>query len=83
MMVLGCTTVREYTTTEAAKKLGLLRPHLQRAIAQGKVPPPPLLKIGPIRVRLWSKRDIDRARRALEKLRRKPAKARREGAKRR
>ncbi len=49
--------------------LGLLRPHLQRAIAQGRVPAPPLVKIAGIRVRLWSRRDVERARAALRRQR--------------
>lgn len=59
--------MRKLTTADAAKRLGLLRPHLQRAIAQGKIKPPPLVKVGPVKVRLWSLKDVERARKSLKK----------------
>jgi hypothetical protein len=46
--------------------LGLLRPNLQRAIAHG-LPAPKLLVIGRVKVRLWTKKDVERARKALKK----------------
>lgn len=47
--------------------LKMRQPHLQRAIAQGKVTPPPLVKVGNIRIRLWSDRDVERARKSLKR----------------
>jgi len=55
------------STSEAAKVLGMQRPHLQRAIAQGIVKPPRLIKVGGVKVRLWSKVDIERARKVLRR----------------
>lgn len=59
--------MRRFSTSEAAKMLGLHRPHLQRAIAQGRVPAPRLLRVGGVKVRLWTRKDVERARKALKK----------------
>ena len=48
----------EYTTREAAKKLGRSLLTVQRHIAAGTIDAPPLLKVGTVKVRLWSDRDI-------------------------
>ena len=62
---------RKCSTVEAARKLKMRQPHLQRAIAQGKVTAPPISKLGPVRVRLWSDKDVERARKQLKKTGRK------------
>ena len=49
--------------------LGLQRTNLQRAIAQGRIKPPKLLRVGGVSARLWSKRDIEKARKALAGIR--------------
>jgi len=59
--------MRTLSTTEAAKKIGVHRVNLQKAIAQGKVQPPPLVSVGPVKVRLWSEKDVERARKVLGK----------------
>jgi predicted DNA-binding protein (UPF0251 family) len=61
--------MRTLSTTEAAKKIGVHRVNLQQAIAQGKIKAPPLVTVGPVKVRLWSERDMERARKALGKRR--------------
>jgi hypothetical protein len=38
---------------------------LQRHIAAGTIKPPPLLKVGTVKVRLWSNRDIEKVRKVL------------------
>jgi predicted DNA-binding transcriptional regulator AlpA len=58
--------MRKHSTSEVAKMLGILRPNLQRAIRQG-LPAPDPVKIGQLKVRLWTKADIERARKALNK----------------
>ena len=58
--------MRKYTTPEVARLLRLHQPNLQRAIRNQRVPAPPLMRIGGLKVRLWSKRDVERARRALK-----------------
>jgi hypothetical protein len=57
---------KQYSTLEAAKMLGLLRPNLQRAIRNG-LPAPELIKVGPMKIRLWTDADVERARRWLKK----------------
>lgn len=58
---------RRYSTTEVAKMLGLHQPNLQRLIRQKRVPFPPMRMVGGIRVRLWTKADVERARKATQK----------------
>jgi predicted DNA-binding transcriptional regulator AlpA len=58
--------MRKYSTSEVAKMLGIQRPNLQRAIRQG-LPAPAPVKVGQIKVRLWTKADVERARKALRK----------------
>ena len=55
------------STAQVAKILGMQQPHLQRAIRQGRVEAPKLTTVGAIKIRLWSKADIDKARKALGK----------------
>ena len=55
------------STAQVAKILGMHQPHLQRAIRQGKVDAPKLTTVGGVKVRLWSKADIQKARKALGK----------------
>jgi hypothetical protein len=53
------------STREAAKKLGRTLITLQRHIAAGTIKPPPVVEVGTVRVRLWSARDIEKARKVL------------------
>jgi len=59
--------MRKISTAETAKMLGLQRSNLQRAIREGRVKAPPLVSVGPVKVRLWSPKDVERARKALRK----------------
>jgi predicted DNA-binding transcriptional regulator AlpA len=63
--------MKALSTTQAAQKLGMHRVNLQNAIKQGKIPGPKLSKVGGVSVRLWTTRDIERARKALRKARKK------------
>ena len=54
-----------HSTREAAKKLGISFPTINRYIADKKIPLPPLVKVGGVKVRLWSDADIERARQIL------------------
>jgi len=47
-------------------KLGIHRVNLQRAIAGGRITPPRVTKVGRVKVRLWTAKDIERARKQLE-----------------
>jgi len=53
------------STREAAQKLGRTLVTLQRHIAAGTIKPPPVVEVGSVRVRLWSARDIEKARNVL------------------
>jgi hypothetical protein len=59
--------MRTFSTAEAAKKLGVHRVNLQKAIADGRVIPPRLSRVGGVKIRLWTVKDIERARKALSK----------------
>jgi len=59
--------MRFFPTNDAAKMLGLARPNLQRLIRQGRIPAPKPVKIGGVTVRLWTRRDVEKVRRALRK----------------
>ena len=56
---------KKYSTREAARKLGRTLVTIQRHIAAGTIAAPPLLKIGTVKVRLWTARDIEKARNVI------------------
>jgi len=58
----------QYATRDVARKLGLSLITLKRYIAAGKIPVPPLQKLGNISARLWSEADIERVREILPKI---------------
>lgn len=58
----------KYSTREAAKKLGLSLMTIQRYIAAGKIPAPPIESLGGGKFRTWSQEDIDRVRKLLPKI---------------
>jgi len=53
------------STREAARKLGVTLLTLQRHVSAGTVAAPPLQKIGGVTMRLWTARDIEKARKVL------------------
>ena len=53
------------STREAAEVLGIHHITLQRHVLAKKVPAPGVRKVGGIRVRLWSKEDIESVRKVL------------------
>lgn len=59
--------MKRYSTVQAAKMLGIHQPSLQRLIRQKRVPFPPVQMVGGIRVRLWTKADVEQARKAIQK----------------
>jgi excisionase family DNA binding protein len=59
--------MRQYSTAQVAKMLGLQQPNLQRLIRNRRIPFPPLQRIGKLRIRLWTPRDVKRAREAIRK----------------
>jgi len=58
--------MRLYATSEVANMLGIQRPNLQRLIRGKRIPFPPLERIGTLKVRLWTKADVERARKAMK-----------------
>ncbi len=60
--------MKQHSSREAAKKLGLHLGTLQRYIAEGKIPAPPLVHIGANTLRIWTETDIDRVRTTLPKI---------------
>jgi excisionase family DNA binding protein len=54
-----------FSTSEAAKKLGIHRVNLQNAVKNRRIPAPKLTKVGGVSVRLWTTRDIERARKVM------------------
>lgn len=57
--------MKELSTREAAKKLGVSILTLQRHVKTNAIEAPPLVTVGGVKVRLWSNRDIEWARKIL------------------
>jgi excisionase family DNA binding protein len=57
----------KFTTRQAAEKLGIHRVTLQEWVRKGWIVAPATQNIGGGEFRLWSKRDIDKARKAIAK----------------
>jgi hypothetical protein len=55
----------KYSTRQAAKKLGRTVLTIQRHIKAGTIQAPAVVKVGTVRVRLWSDGDIEKARKVL------------------
>ena len=60
--------MKQYSTREAAKKLGLSLLSIQRYIAAGKIPVPPVLNVGGGKLRIWTDQDIEKVRQLLPKI---------------
>ena len=52
---------KQFSTHEAAKKLGVTILTLQRHLSRRSVDAPPLVIIGPVKMRLWMEQDIQEA----------------------
>jgi excisionase family DNA binding protein len=59
--------MRQYSTAQVAKMLGLHQPNLQRLIRERRIPFPALQRLGKMRIRLWTPKDVRRAREAIRK----------------
>jgi excisionase family DNA binding protein len=59
--------MRRYSTDEVAEMLDIQRPNLQRLIRQKRIPFPPLEQVGRLKIRLWTKADVEKARKVLNK----------------
>ena len=60
--------MKQYSTREAAKKLGLDISSIQRYIKAGKIPVPPLQIVGGGKFRVWTEQDIEHVRQLLPKI---------------
>jgi len=61
--------MKQYSTREAARKLGLHLITIQKYIAAGKIPVPPLsMSVGGGKVRVWDDQDIEKVKEALPKI---------------
>lgn len=59
--------MRRYSTAQVARMLGFHQPNLQRLIRERRIPFPLLQRVGKLRIRLWTPRDVKRAREAIRK----------------
>jgi len=66
---IGICVKAKLSTREAAKKLGVTILTLQRHVTAKTVKAPPLQKIGGVSVRLWTARDIAKAKKVLRAMR--------------
>ena len=57
-----------YSTSEAARKIGLHPASLARYIAVGKIPLPKVVITGRTKTHIWSEADIERVRKLLPKI---------------
>ena len=55
----------KYSTREAAHKLRRSLMTLQRHIKAGTIKAPPIVEVGTVKMRLWTARDIEKARKVL------------------
>jgi len=60
--------MKQYSTREAAKRLGLSLLSIQRYIAAGKIPAPPVLNVGGGKLRIWTDQEIEHVRQLLPKI---------------
>ena len=60
--------MKQYSTREVARKLGLHLITIQKYIATGKIPAPPLLQVGRGKLRIWTDADIERVKNLLPKI---------------
>ena len=60
--------MKAYSSREAAQKLGISLMTLQRYIADGNwIKAPKVKRLGKVRARLWTAREIERARKLMER----------------
>lgn len=58
--------MKPYSTLQVAKMLGIHQPSLQRLIRHQQIPFPRLEKVGGLKIRLWTKGDVELARKAMK-----------------
>jgi predicted DNA-binding transcriptional regulator AlpA len=60
--------MKTYSTRQAAQKLGISFPTLNRYIGDKKIAVPPVTELGTARVRVWREEDIETVRQLLPKI---------------
>jgi predicted DNA-binding transcriptional regulator AlpA len=60
--------MKTFSTSQAAKKLGLQVGTLARYIAVGKLPAPTILKVGTASLHAWTEAEIEHVRQLLPKI---------------
>lgn len=58
----------DYSTREAAKKLGITEAALSRYIKAGRVPMPKVVQIGRMKLHSWSESDVEQLQELLPKI---------------
>jgi excisionase family DNA binding protein len=67
-MAYGYAILKQYSTREAAQKLGLPFRTMQRHIAAGKIPAPSVQNLGGGKFRVWTEEDIEHVCQLLPKI---------------
>ena len=62
--------MKQYSAREAAKKLGIAWITMQKHVGKETFPVPPLQNVHGVKIRLWTNRDLDRARKVLAGIKR-------------
>lgn len=57
---------KNYTTVQVARLLGVGRDTIYRWLRQGKIPSAKVARLGNVRVRLWTERDIAKIRQYMK-----------------
>ncbi|HEY2171034.1 MAG TPA: helix-turn-helix domain-containing protein [Candidatus Angelobacter sp.] len=60
--------MKEYSTRQAAKMLGITQATLSRYIAAGKVPTPKVVSVGDFHVHSWTEKEVEQLRQLLPKI---------------
>jgi len=60
--------MKQFSTRDAAKKLGLSPVALSRYISQGKIPPPGIVQLGRSTFHVWTEAQIEQVRKLLPKI---------------
>jgi len=58
----------QYSTRQAAKKLGITQAALSKYLKAKKVPPPKMITSGRMTLHLWTEAEIDQLRKLLPKI---------------
>ena len=60
--------MKEYSTRQAAERLGMSLITMQRHLAAGRIPAPAVRVVGGGKLRIWTDEDIERVRKILPKI---------------